>query len=144
MAQLFDHTVNLFPTAAMRVENRFGVIEDDQHFFGGYEWVEGGQVFRILNIGADDRRESAEEIGPRGWELIAADEPSVDAKLLLDAIVMEDGQRDGCFTNPPWTNESNWSEVLSVINGLFDQFFASKTYPRRRGRKFARSDAAED
>ena len=36
----------------------------------------------------------------RGGELIAADEPTVFAKPLPDAVVMEDGQSDGCFVPP--------------------------------------------
>ena len=42
----------------------------------------------------------------RGGELVATDETTVVAKSFLDAIVMEDGQGDGCLADSPCTDES--------------------------------------
>ena len=78
-----------------------------------------------------------------GRELVAADESTLVTEPLPDTIVMEDGESDGSFSNPPWTNESNWSEVFSEINDFFDQLVTSKTGPRRRGRRFSRRDAKQ-
>ena len=77
----------------------------------------------------------------RGGELVATDEPAVISKPLLDSIVMEDGQSDGCFPNPPWTDESDWSEIFCEANDLLDQVVTSKTGSRPWGRwlsKYAR------
>ena len=52
--------------------------------------------------------------------------------------MVEDGQSDGRLPNPPWANESDWSEVFREINDLLCQLVASKTDPRRRGWGFTR------
>ena len=70
----------------------------------------------------------------RGGELVATDEPAVIPKPFLDAIVVKDGQGDGCFPDPPCTEESDSREVFSETNYLVDQFVASKTGVRWRGR----------
>jgi len=66
----------------------------------------------------------------RCGELIASDEPAVDAKPLLDAIVMKDGQGDGSLADPPRTDESDRSEVLRKTSNLLDQFVTSVEDPR--------------
>jgi hypothetical protein len=40
-------------------------------------------------------------------KLVAADEPPVLVKPFLDAIVVEDGQGNGCFPDPTCTDESD-------------------------------------
>ena len=70
----------------------------------------------------------------RRRELDAADEPTVLSKPLLDPIVVEDSQSDGSFADPPWTDESEWSEVLSKTDDPLDQLVTPETGPRRRGR----------
>ena len=72
----------------------------------------------------------------RGGELVTTDEPAVDSEPLLDAIVVEGSQSDGCFPDAPCTNESDWSEGFGEVGDLLDQLIASKTGPWRRGRKF--------
>ena len=79
-----------------------------------------------------------EEVSTRGGELIAADEPAVIAKPLLDPVVVENGQGDGCLPDSSGTNESDWNEVLDEIDYLLDQFIASKEGPRWRRREFSR------
>ena len=76
-------------------------------------------------------------MGARRGELVAADEPAVISKSLLDPIVMEDSQSDGSFADPPWTDESEWSEVFSKADDLLDQLVTSETGPRWRGREFS-------
>ena len=78
-----------------------------------------------------------------GRELVAADESTLVTEPLPDTIVMEDGESDGSFSDPPWTNESNWSEVFSEINDFFDQLGTSEAGPRWRGRRFSRRDAKQ-
>ena len=70
----------------------------------------------------------------RGGELVASNEPTVDSKPLLDAVMVEDGQSDGCLPNPPRTDERDWSEMFCEANDLLDQLLASEAGPRRRGR----------
>ena len=66
----------------------------------------------------------------RGGELVAANEPAVVAKTLLDAIVMEDGQGNGCLADSTSTDESKWSEGFSQADYLLDQVVSSKKRPR--------------
>ena len=63
----------------------------------------------------------------RGGELVATDEPTVVSKPFLDPIVVEDGQSDGGFPDPSWTDESDWSEGFCEANDLLDQLVATKT-----------------
>ena len=67
----------------------------------------------------------------RGWELIATDESTVDAKPLLDAIMVEDRQSNGRFPDSPYTDESDWSEIFGETKDLLDQFVPSEAGPRR-------------
>jgi len=48
------------------------------------------------------------------------------AKSLLDPVMMEDSQGDGGLSDPASTDESDWDEVLSEIDYLFDQLVASE------------------
>jgi hypothetical protein len=70
----------------------------------------------------------------RSWELVATNEPAILAKPLLDAVVVEDGQGDGCLPDPPCADESDGREVFGETNDLLDQFVAPETGPRSRGR----------
>ena len=70
----------------------------------------------------------------RGGEFVATDEPAVVSKPLLDTIVVEDSQGDGCFPDPPRTDESDGCEIFSETNDLVDQLVASKTGPWWWGR----------
>ena len=82
-------------------------------------------------------------MNPGGRELIAADESTVVSETLLDTIVMEDGESDGSFSNSPWTDEGNWSEVFSEIDDLLDQLATSETGPWRRRRQLSRYTRCE-
>jgi len=70
-------------------------------------------------------------------ELVATDEPAVIPKPLLNAIVVEDGQSDGCLANPAGINEGERSEVFCQTNDLLDQLVTSKEGPRWRWRRFS-------
>ena len=75
----------------------------------------------------------------RGRELVATEESTVLAKLLLDPIVVEDGQSDRGLPDPPCADEGDWSEVSRETNDLVNQLVASKAGPRRWGRGFSGS-----
>ena len=47
-----------------------------------------------------------------GGELVAADESAVISEPLFDAIVMEDGESDGCFSDSAGADEGEWGEVF--------------------------------
>ena len=79
-------------------------------------------------------------MGARGGELIATNEPAVVPKPFLDAIVVENGQGDGRFPDPPCANESDRSEVFGEINNILDQVITSETGPRWRRRELSRRD----
>ena len=59
-------------------------------------------------------------MGEGGGELVASDDPPIVTETLLDAVVVEDRQSDGCFANPPWTDESDWGEAFCEVNDLVD------------------------
>ena len=118
--QLLHHGVYVLGVSSLRVKNGFGVIEDDEYFLGGQEWSKGGQVFGVFYTSANGLREPVEEVGPRRVELITADKPPVLVKPFLDAAVVEDGQGNGRFSNTTCTNESDWGEVFSETDDLFD------------------------
>ena len=97
----------------------------------------------MLDSCADDLGELAEQIGARSWELVTADESTVIAEPVPDAIVVEDGEGDGCFSNPPCTDESEGLKILSEINDFLDQFVASEAGPGRRGRYFSQENTVQ-
>ena len=66
----------------------------------------------------------------RGRELVAADEPTVVAKTLFDAIVVEDGESDGRLANSTNPDESEWSKLFCQTDELPDQLISSKEFPR--------------
>jgi hypothetical protein len=118
----------------LRVENGLGVVEDYEHLLGGKKGPQGCQILRVFDSRTDDLGETGEEMSARSRELIATDESTVLAKPFLDAIVVEDGEGDGCFPDPPCTDESDGFQVFSESDDLLDQLFASETGPWRRGR----------
>ena len=65
-----------------------------------------------------------------GGELVAADEPAVDAKSSLDTIVVEDGESEGRLADSAGTNEGKWSEVFRQADELLGQFVSPKKVPR--------------
>ena len=66
----------------------------------------------------------------RGGEPVATDEPTVIAKTLLDAIVVEDNQGDARLANSASTDESDRSEDFCQTDDLLDQLTASEMGPR--------------
>ena len=57
-------------------------------------------------------------MGARWGELVTTDKPTVVSEPFLDAIVVEDSQSDGCFPNPSWTNEGDWTEGFGDTDDL--------------------------
>ena len=74
----------------------------------------------------------------RGGELVATDKPTVGSESFLDAIVVEDGERDGSFPDPPCAYEGDWGEIFCEANDLLDQILASETGPGRWGRRLSK------
>jgi hypothetical protein len=77
----------------------------------------------------------------RGQKLVAADETTVLSKTFFDPIVVEDGECYRCFPDPPCANERDGLEIFSESDDLLNQFIASETVPRGRGRRFTNRDA---
>jgi len=73
----------------------------------------------------------------RGGELVAADEPAVDTKPLLDAIVVEDGESEGRLSDSANADKSKWSEVFCQADELLDQLVSSEEIPWWRWRWFS-------
>ena len=61
-----------------------------------------------------------EEMSGGGGEPVATDEPTVVAKPFLDAVVVEDSQRNGRLANSAGTDESSRGEGFYETNGLLD------------------------
>ena len=59
-------------------------------------------------------------MGTGGGELVAADEPAVVAKSLLDPILVENGQGDRGFPNSASADESDWMKVFGEMNDLLN------------------------
>jgi len=70
--------------------------------------------------------------------LVTTDEATVVAKLLLNLIVVENGQGDGWLAGSAGIDEGDWSEVLSKIDYLLDQLVTSEEGPRWKRRGFSR------
>ena len=79
-------------------------------------------------------------MGARSRELVTADESPVVTEPVLDQIVVEDLECDGCFPDPARTDEGDRLEVFSESDDRLDYFVTSKTAPRWRRRQFARGD----
>jgi hypothetical protein len=107
LTQFLHHGVDLPSASSLWVENRFGIVEDYEHLLGGQEWTQGSQILGIFDARTDDLGKAAEEMSARGRELVATNEPPVLAEPLLDPIVVEDGQGDGCLPDPPCTDQSD-------------------------------------
>ena len=75
-------------------------------------------------------------MGKGGGELVASDEAPIVTETLLDAVVVEDCESDGCLADPSWTDQSNWGQVFSETNNLLNQIIASTAGPWRWGRGF--------
>ena len=69
----------------------------------------------------------------RGGKLVATYKSTIISEPLLDAIVMEDGQGNGCFPDPPWTDESDRGEIFYEVDGELDQVITSETGSGPRG-----------
>ena len=76
-------------------------------------------------------------MGKRSWELVATDESTILAKSFPDPTVVEDGESNSCFTNPPCPNKSDGFEVFGESNDILDQLVASETVARRWWRRLA-------
>ena len=68
------------------------------------------------------------------------DEPAVFSKLLLDLVIVEEGQGNGCLANSTSTNESNGCEVFGKADNLLDEIITSKA-GWWWGRQFSQWDA---
>ena len=86
------------------IEGGIGPIEDNGRFLGRQKASRGDQVFGNFDARAGSLRNSIEEIGPRGCELVATDEPTVVAKPFIDPAVVEDGEGNRRFPDPAFIN----------------------------------------
>jgi hypothetical protein len=67
-------------------------------------------------------------------ELVTTDESAVIAESVLDAIVVEEGESDGGFSDSPCANKGDGFEVFGETDELLDQLVTSKTCPGWWGR----------
>ena len=79
----------------------------------------------------------------RGGELVTTDEPTVISKPFLDAIVVEDSESNGRFSDSSWADESEWGEALCGTDDLLDQLATPETGPWRRGRRFSKRNVMQ-
>jgi len=81
--------------------------------------VVGGQTLGIFDTCAGDG----------GGGLVTTNESTIVTKPLLDAVVVQDSQGDGCLADPAGTNESDRSKVLCETDDLLNQPVTSKEGP---------------
>jgi len=60
------------------------------------------------------------------------------AKLLLDPVVVENGQGDGGLADSASTNQGDWDKPFGEIDNLVDQLVASEERSWGWGWKFSR------
>jgi hypothetical protein len=70
----------------------------------------------------------------RSWKLITADEATILTKSAFDSVVVEDGESNGCFPDPPSAYESNGFEMFGEPDDLLNQLTAPETSPGCRRR----------
>jgi hypothetical protein len=141
LAQLVHHGIDLPGARFLRVENGLGIVEDDEHLRGGKGRPQGCEVLGIFDPNTDDLRQSGKEMSARSRKLIATNKSAVIAKSFFDPTVVEDGERNRCFPDPPCTNEGDGFEVFSESDHLLDQLLTSEAVPRSRGRRFTNKHA---
>ena len=83
-------------------------------------WPKGGQVVRVFDTSTSNFRKSAQEIGTRSRELVAADESPVVAKPFFDPAVVEDRQSNRRFSNATSTDQSDRIEIFCEANNPFN------------------------
>ena len=72
--------------------------------------------------------------------MITTNESAVITKPVFDAVVVKDSEGNGCFSNPPRADQSHGSEVFCETDYFVNKVVSSETGPRRRRRKFPKSD----
>jgi hypothetical protein len=133
-AQFLHQSIDLSCIRSLRVQDRFCVVEYDQHLLGGQERsIQGSQILRVFDTCTGDLGEPAKEMSARGWELVAADESAVVPKPLLDPVVVKNSQGDGSLPDSASANESNRGEVLGEIDDLLDNSSRPKKVLGGRG-----------
>ena len=83
LAQFVHRRIDLLGIRSLRVQDGFGVVEDDEHLLEGKEGSQGCQVLWVFNTRTNDLEESGKEMSTRRWKLITTDESSVLAKSLF-------------------------------------------------------------
>jgi hypothetical protein len=119
-AEFYNYAVDLLGVGPLRIEDGFRVVEEDDHLPRGQKGLEGNQSFRVFDARTNDLGESVEKMGTRSGEPVAANESTIVAKSLLDAIVMEDFQRDGRLADSPGAYECDGFEVFRKTNDLLN------------------------
>jgi hypothetical protein len=66
-------------------------------------------------------------MGTRSREPIATDKSTVFTKVFLDPIIVEDGEGDRGFPDPPCTDEGDRVEVSSITDDIVDELVTAKT-----------------
>ena len=141
LAKFIHHGIYLLGIRSYGVEDRLGVIKNYEYLFGGKERSQGCKVLRVFNPCTNDLGEPGKEVSSRSRKLITADESTIVAKSFFDSMVVEDGQRNQSFPNPPCADESEGFEAFCEFDDFLNQFVTSETVPWRRGRQFAVGDA---
>ena len=133
----------LLGLGSLGVENRLGVIEEQDHLPRGQESLQRSQILGMFYPCTNGLGELSQEMSARGRELIAADESTVVTEPLLDPVVVEDGEGNRRLSDSACTNEGDWGEVFGETDDTLDKLFASEAVPRRLGRQFSKRSAMQ-
>lgn len=74
----------------------------------------------VLDACTNNLRESAEKVGPGGWELVTANQTSIIAKSLLYAIVVKESQGNRRFPDSTSTDDSDRAKVFHIVDDILD------------------------
>jgi hypothetical protein len=120
LAQFVHHCVNLFVIWSLGIENRLGIVEDYDHLLGGKKGTQGCQILRVFDPRTDDLGQSSEEMNTRSEELLAANESTVISESCLDAVVVENSERNRRLPDSPCADESDGLELFGTADNLLD------------------------
>ena len=95
LPKLVDHKIDSLRIVSSRIEDCFGVVEDEKHRLGREIRSQCCQILRVLDPSTDNLGKAVKEMGARHLELIAAHEPSFFTEFPFDSLMVGDGQGQG-------------------------------------------------
>lgn len=90
LAQFIHHGEDLSGICSVGINDSLDIIKYYEDLPGGKDGSQRCEILEVFDPCADNLGEACEQMNARGWKLIATDKSTVIAKMLLDALVVED------------------------------------------------------